>query len=85
MIPTSGRIQSTAIETMSKMLQSFTLSYPDSKFKGPKMIVLLTNFSRHEGITDDGGVSYDSEDEEEKKNGGGGGDGVGRAVKTEGG
>lgn len=30
MVPTSGRINKSAIQTMSKMLQVFTLSYPDS-------------------------------------------------------
>ena len=46
MIPTSGRIEDTAILSMSKMLQSFTLSYPDSNQQGPKVLVLFTNFSR---------------------------------------
>jgi len=30
MVPKSGRIQKSAIELMSKFLQVFTLSYPDS-------------------------------------------------------
>ena len=35
MVPTSGRINSTAIELMSKILQFFTLSYPDREMQGP--------------------------------------------------
>ena len=35
MVPESGRIQATAFKLMSKMLQVFTLSYPDSKTIGP--------------------------------------------------
>ena len=49
------------------MLQSFTLSYPDSKQEGPKIVVLFTNFSRSK-ISDDGAdLSYDSEEEEKKE------------------
>ena len=33
---------------MSKMLQTFTLSYPDSDQLGPKIQVLFTNFSRYQ-------------------------------------
>ena len=29
------------------MLQTFTLSYPDSKSYGPKIYVIFTNFSKH--------------------------------------
>jgi hypothetical protein len=54
MVPASGRINKTAIECMSKMLQVFTLSYPDSSHKGPQISVLFTNFSKYEVETDTG-------------------------------
>ena len=53
MVPISGRINSSAFKLMSKILQVFTLSYPENKREGPKMQVLFTNFSR-----------FDDEDEE---------------------
>ena len=49
------------------MLQSFTLSYPDSSFIGPKVIVLFTNFSKFEHQINDDNLSYDDEDDEEEK------------------
>jgi hypothetical protein len=46
MVPASGRINGSAVELMSKMLQVFTLSYPDSDMKRcPKVLILFTNFS----------------------------------------
>ena len=36
MVPESGRINKTAFQLMSKMIQVFTLSYPDSNHIGPK-------------------------------------------------
>ena len=47
------------------MLQSFTLSYPDSDQVGPKIIVVFTNFSRFDS-TDNGDFSYDEESEGEQ-------------------
>jgi hypothetical protein len=52
---------------MSKMLQVFTLSYPDSGKKGPKALVLFTNFSAYETSDGSGEMSYDDEEEETKK------------------
>ena len=63
MIPPSGRISKSAIQIMSKMLQSFTLSYPDSDQQGPKILVLFTNFSRYESM--ENYEDYDEEDDEE--------------------
>ncbi len=34
-VPEPGRIQASAFKLMSKMLQLFSLSYPDSKTTGP--------------------------------------------------
>ena len=45
------------------MLQSFTLSYPDSDQQGPKILVMFTNFSRYESM--EGYEDYDEEDDEE--------------------
>lgn len=67
MVPASGRINKTAIQVMSKMLQVFTLSYPDSSHKGPQIYVLFTNFSKVEVLTDTGEQSYDDEDDQEEK------------------
>jgi hypothetical protein len=47
MVPKSGRVRKSALEIMSKMLQTFTLSYPGSA-KGPAFYVLFTDFSRFE-------------------------------------
>jgi len=65
MIPTSGRFSKTAVELMSKMLQIFTLSYIDSQRKGPKVLVLFTDFSKNE--TDDGESFEDSFDTDGEK------------------
>jgi hypothetical protein len=53
MVPVSGRINSSAFKLMSKMLQVFTLSYPENKREGPKMQVLFTNFSRFDDEDED--------------------------------
>ena len=58
---------------MSKMLQVFTLSYPENKREGPKMQVLFTNFSRFDDEDEDlNDQSFESETsdkkEEESKN-----------------
>ena len=50
---------------MSKILQSFTLSYPDSDQVGPRILVIFTNFSKFDGTGGKADLSYDSEDEEE--------------------
>ena len=43
MVPESGRINASAYQLMSKMLQTFTLSYPDRpSLQGPKIQVLFT-------------------------------------------
>jgi hypothetical protein len=52
---------------MSKMLQVFTLSYPDSSHKGPQIFVLFTNFSKHEVVTDSGEQSYDDEEDDKEE------------------
>ena len=44
MIPKNGRIKESSIEIMSKMLQTFTLSYPESNKIGPAFYVLFTSF-----------------------------------------
>ena len=62
MVPQSGRIKSSAIELMSKMLQVFTLSYPRSE-SGPKVMVLFTDFSASETSNDSGEISFDEEEE----------------------
>ena len=55
---------------MSKMLQSFTLSYPDRTWIGPKVIVLFTNFSQFAKDEDESAcLSYDDEDEEDTEAG----------------
>ena len=46
MIPRSGIIKKSSIEIMSKMLQTFTLTYPESTKKGPAFLVVFTDFSR---------------------------------------
>ncbi len=48
MVPESGRIPKFPIQILSKMLQTFTLSYPDSNKIGPAFFILFTNFSRFE-------------------------------------
>jgi len=48
MIPKSGRVKKSSLEILSKMLQTFTLSYPESIKKGPAFYVLFTDFSRFE-------------------------------------
>jgi hypothetical protein len=37
MMPEGGRINATAYQLMSKMLQTLTLSYPDRQQIGPKV------------------------------------------------
>ena len=54
---------------MSKFLQVFTLSYPDSDQKGPKFLVMFTNYSRYEFGADTGNLSYDEEEDEETPDG----------------
>ena len=49
------------------MLQVFTLSYPESKRQGPKIMVLFTNFSKYEKEDDDGDFSFDEDEEETKE------------------
>lgn len=66
MVPQSGRINGSAIELMSKMLQIFTLSYPDQTSKGPQALVLFTDFSIHETDNDSGDISYDEEETKEE-------------------
>jgi hypothetical protein len=63
MVPASGRINGSAVELMSKMLQVFTLSYPDSDRKGPKALVLFTNFSEQDGVEGSNDMSFDEEEE----------------------
>ena len=65
MIPQSGRIQKSAIQVMSKLLQIFTLSYPDSTQVGPRILIIFTNFSKFDGAGGSGDLSYDEEDEEQ--------------------
>jgi hypothetical protein len=48
MIPKSGRVKKSSLEIMSKMLQTFTVSYPESNKKGPAFYVLFTDFSKFE-------------------------------------
>ena len=48
MVPKSGRIKKTSIEIMSKMMQTFTLSYQESKHIGPAFYVIFTDFSKFE-------------------------------------
>jgi len=62
MVPQSGRINGSAIELMSKMLQIFTLSYPQSS-GGPKVMVLFTNFSKTDTSNDSGEFSFDEDEE----------------------
>ena len=64
MVPQSGRVNGSAVELMSKMLQVFTLSYPDSAKEAPKVMVLFTNFSATETYDDSGDISFDEDDEE---------------------
>ena len=52
---------------MSKMLQVFTLSYPDSGKNGPKPMVLFTNFSAYETSDGSGDISFDEEEEDVNK------------------
>ena len=52
---------------MSKMMQTLTLSYPDSNKIGPAIFVLFTNFSKNEIDQDsDDYFAYDDETSEEK-------------------
>ena len=51
---------------MSKMLQVFTLSYPDSNQVGPKFLVLFNNYSRFETDNEDNELSYDDESDEDE-------------------
>jgi hypothetical protein len=48
MVPISGRIKKSSIEIMSKMMQTFTLSYQESNHVGPAFYVLFTDFSKFE-------------------------------------
>ena len=59
MVPASGRVNGTAVALMSKMLQVFTLSYPDSGKDGPKAKVLFTNFSAYDTNDGSGDISFD--------------------------
>ena len=47
MIENNGRLKKSAAIIMSKMLQTFTLSYPGSEMKGPEILVIFTNFSAY--------------------------------------
>ena len=68
MVPKSGRIKKSAIEIMSKMMQTFTLSYTDSNRIGPAFFVLFTDFSRNKnGQDSDDNFSYDDETPGEEK------------------
>jgi len=47
MIQAGGRINKSAYELMSKMLQILTLSYPNRENNlGPQILVLFTNLSK---------------------------------------
>ena len=49
MVPRAGRINASAYQLMSKMLQTLTLSYPDRLNQlGPTVQVLFTDFSKFE-------------------------------------
>ena len=67
MVPQSGRINGSAVALMSKMLQVFTLSYPDSGKECPKAMVLFTNFSAFETDDGSGDISSDEQSDEETK------------------
>lgn len=45
---------------MSKILQTFTLCYPDQE-AGPKMLVCFTNFSKNLDDSDDGSFSVEED------------------------
>ena len=61
MIPESGRINASAFKLMSKMLQVFTLSYPNRSYDGPLIQVLFTNFTRFSYEYDNIQLEFDSD------------------------
>ncbi len=66
MIPESGSIRKSSIEIMSKMLQTFTVSYPERNKRGPAFYVLFTNFSKFEDKDSEDYFSYGEEDGKDK-------------------
>jgi len=68
MVPKSGRIKKTSIEIMSKMMQTFTLSYQESIHVGPAFYILFTDFTKFENKKKiECYYDYDDETNEEDK------------------
>lgn len=69
MVPESGRITESALKTMLKLLQTFTLTYKDcDRQRAPKITVVFTNFTKHEETkTGDDEFEDDEEEAEEEK------------------
>lgn len=68
MVPKSGRIKKTSIEIMSKMMQTFTLSYQESNHVGPAFYILFTDFTKFENKKKiECYYDYDDETNEEDK------------------
>lgn len=66
MIPESGRVSKSAILVTLRMIQTFTLSYPDCKrHEAPKLFIVFTNFSKFEKDSDGSESEYSLSEAEE--------------------